>query len=75
MLKPLRPIFFVIDNDRDKCIFCGAKGKLIKSMKTGKNLCEKCIEYLAEALVDESVILDEYKIKEPLRLTHSDELP
>lgn len=58
-MRPCKPILFWVDNGVDGCCLCKAGGKLLKSMTTGKCLCGKCIEYLAEAIEDDdSLIID-----------------
>lgn len=61
MSKYLKPIFFAIDNLKDKCSFCQANAKLIKSMTTGKNICYQCAEMLQSELLME-------RLKEDMKL-------
>ena len=47
---------FWVDNLYDKCGLCSHTGKLLKSMKTGKCICPKCVEYLIEASTEPDLI-------------------
>jgi hypothetical protein len=47
------PMFFQIDNTRDKCDFCGGGGKLLKALSTGKCVCPACVGHIAEAMAED----------------------
>jgi len=63
-MKPLRPILFIVNNDRDKCNFCNNLGKLVKSMSSGANMCFDCAKYMEDTLKDEPKLLTNILLEE-----------
>jgi hypothetical protein len=51
------PLFFKIDNARDKCDFCSGSGKLLKALASGKCICLACVEHISEAMCEDTLLL------------------
>jgi len=60
------PLFFNIDNAHDRCDFCGGGGKLLKALTTGKCICPKCIDHIAEAMEEKPLLCLSAPMHQPI---------
>ena len=48
------PLFFRVNNARDKCDFCSGSGKLLKALASGKCICPQCVDHITQAMLEEA---------------------